>query len=81
MTTTEKKEKAQPVYKHRAGGFEGSVWKNSGDKSDFYSIQITRGFKNRKGEFRNTSSYNPSEVEIRRLVENKLVEYTNANPL
>lgn len=81
MTTTAKKEKAQPVFKHRMAGFEGSVWKNSGDKSDFYSIQITRGFKNSKGEYRNTSSYSPNEVPIRRLVEDELLKYINDNPL
>lgn len=80
MTTTTK-EKSQPVFKHRLADFEGTVWKNNGEKSDFYSIQVVRNYKNSNGDYRNSGSYKTAEVPIRRIVEDELVKFVEANPL
>lgn len=45
-----------PVKKLRIGYVTATIWANEGTNSKFYSVEISRTFKDDKGELQNTSS-------------------------
>ncbi|WP_116600119.1 hypothetical protein [Primorskyibacter marinus] len=48
----------QPAYKVRLGLITATVWNNDG----FYSVDISRSYKNNEGQWQNTSSYSHSDL-------------------
>lgn len=48
----------QPVQKFRLGLITATIWKNEG----FYSVDLSRSYKNDQGEWQNTSSFHHSDL-------------------
>lgn len=48
----------QPAYKVRLGLITATVWDNDG----FYSVDISRSYKNNEGQWQSTSSYSHSDL-------------------
>ncbi len=48
----------QPAYKLRLGLITATVWNNDG----FYSVDISRSYKNNEGQWQSTSSYSHSDL-------------------
>lgn len=80
----EKEIKNLPVFKVRCRGVSGTVWKNEkekdGKKFDVFSVNITKSYKDKDDNWKNTDSYGAEdlhavEVVARRCYENiKMVE-------
>lgn len=34
-----------PAHKIRIGSLQATIWRNAGDKGNWYSVQLTRGYK------------------------------------
>lgn len=47
-----------PAYKVKLGLITATVWKNEG----FYSVDISRSYKNALGEWQSTSSYSHADL-------------------
>ena len=63
---TEENKGNSPAYEVRAGAVKATVWANEAEKDGKkwtnYSVSIQRGYKDKKGEWQNTSSFNTSDV-------------------
>ena len=44
-----------PAHTIRTGTLQATIWRNAGEKGNWYSVQLTRGFKADEG-WRNTDS-------------------------
>ena len=38
-----------PAHKLRIGTLQATIWRNSGDKGNWYSVNLTRGYKVEEG--------------------------------
>ena len=36
---------SQPAHKIRIGALQATIWRNLGDKGNWYSVKLTRGYK------------------------------------
>lgn len=53
--------KNQPIDTIREGSLKATIWKNAGDNGDFYSVEISRTYK--QGEtFKDSHSFSGSEL-------------------
>ena len=52
----------QPAKKFRIGYVTATVWKNDGVDRPFYSVDVTRSFKDDNDEWKNTSSLNQGDL-------------------
>ena len=50
--------RTQPAYKVRLGLITATVWDNDG----FFSVDISRSYKNNEGNWQNTSSFSHSDL-------------------
>ena len=61
MTDTAKA-KNPPVAKIKVGLITASIWENKGDKSTSYNVTFDRRYKDGKGDWHSTSSYNAGDL-------------------
>lgn len=80
MATTTK-EKTKPVFEKRIGDIKGVVWLNNGEKSNFYSAEFSRSYKDDKtGEIKDTKSFRANDLELLKLAIDKVEAYIETNP-
>ena len=60
MTTNQN----QPVKKINDGRITAAIWKNFGEKGTFYSVTITRSFKDELGNYKDTDSFSGTDLLI-----------------
>ena len=60
MTTNQN----QPVKKINDGRITAAIWKNFGEKGTFYSVTITRSFKDEQGNYKDTDSFSGTDLLI-----------------
>ena len=60
MTTNQN----QPVNKINDGRITAAIWKNFGEKGAFYSVTITRSFKDEQGNYKDTDSFSGTDLLI-----------------
>ncbi|MBW2973355.1 hypothetical protein KY346_03100 [Candidatus Woesearchaeota archaeon] len=69
----------KPEKKYKAGAISATVWKNEGQKNGktfaFHTISIGRNYKDKDGEWKNSSSLRPADLPKAALVLNKAYEY------
>ena len=69
----------KPEKKYKAGAISATVWKNEGQKNGktfaFHTISIARNYKDKDGEWKNSSSLRPADLPKAALVLNKAYEY------
>ncbi|MEO1597606.1 MAG: hypothetical protein AAFR78_03550 [Planctomycetota bacterium] len=58
MTTNQN----QPVKKINDGRITAAIWKNFGEKGTFYSVTITRSFKDEQGNWKDTDSFSGTDL-------------------
>lgn len=51
-----------PAHKIRIGTVSAIIWRNSGDKGNWYSVQIKRSFKNGDNQWRDTDAMGYDDV-------------------
>ncbi|GHA46400.1 hypothetical protein GCM10008927_09510 [Amylibacter ulvae] len=47
-----------PIYKFRLGLITATIWEND----NFYSVDMTRSYKNSEGQWQNTTSYSHADL-------------------
>ena len=69
----------KPEKKYKAGAVSATVWKNEGQKNGksfaFHTISIARNYKDKDGEWKNSSSLRLADLPKAALVLNKAYEY------
>ena len=70
-----------PVKKWRFGAVSVNVWKNSGEKGDYYTVDSQRGYKDRNGEWKNTGSLRLNDMPKAVLGINEAYKWILQNPL
>ena len=72
-------EKNKPVKKFKAGAISATVWKNknqvNGKDIEFQTVTIIRNYKDKKGEWKSTSSMGLNDLPKVELVARKAYEY------
>lgn len=58
MTTT----KAKPIDTIREGSLKASIWKNTGEKGDQFSVQFSRTWRDEQGAFHDSDSFSGTEL-------------------
>ena len=48
----------QPAFKYRLGLITATIWENDG----FYSVDMSRSYKNAEGQWQNTTSFSHSDL-------------------
>jgi hypothetical protein len=67
MTSLSKK---GPVYKQKSHGIEVAVWKREHEDKAFYSISVNRSYRDKDGDWQNSSSFNLEDRDL-------LMDYLN----
>ena len=57
MTTT----KNQPIDTIRDGALKATIWKNTGPKGVFYSVEYSRTYKDEHGNYQDSRSFSGAE--------------------
>ena len=66
MTTTTH----QPIDTIRDGGLNATIWKREGEKRPFYSVELSRTYKDAQGNYQDATSFSGSELlRIARLAQ------------
>lgn len=56
--------KNRPVKEHRSGAIRATVWLNSSDNGEWYSINITRSYKTAQGDWKEISQFNRDDLLV-----------------
>lgn len=51
-----------PAFKTRIGYVTAVVWRNDGINNPFYTVEVTRTFKDDDGKLQNSSSLNHADI-------------------
>ena len=51
-----------PAKKFRIGFLTAAVWKNDGQDRPFYTVDLTRSYKDKDGEYQNGTSLNHADL-------------------
>ena len=73
-------EKKLPEKKFRAGAIAATIWQNEGQRKDgtvasFNTISFERGYKDKEGNWKSTSSLRVADIPRAVVVLNKAYEY------
>ncbi len=73
----------RPEKKFKAGAVSATIWKNEGQSNGktfaFHTISLTRGYKDKSGEWKNSSSLRPGDLPKAALVLGKAYEHLILN--
>lgn len=62
----------KPIKKISAGNIQASIWKNqtqiNGAVKDFFSVSLERSYKDKQGNWKNTSSLNEADIPKAQLL-------------
>lgn len=64
-----------PEKTFKAGAVQAAVWTNESDKGAFRTVQVTRSYKDRAGEWKQSTSLRAADLPRATLVLNKAYEY------
>ncbi len=53
---------AKPTETLRDGSLKATIWKNESDKGPFYSVNLTRIYKDEHGKYHDTDSFTGTEL-------------------
>lgn len=56
--------KNKPVKELRSGAIRATVWLNSSDNGEWYSINITRSYKTAQGDWKESSQFNRDDLAV-----------------
>lgn len=52
----------QPTETLRDGRLKATIWKNFGDNGNFYTVNLSRSFKDEAGTWQDSDSYSGAEL-------------------
>lgn len=53
---------AKPVDSIRYGAVEGAIWRNQGEKGDFFNATFTRHYQDTEGNWKQTQGFRESDL-------------------
>ncbi len=65
----------KPAATLRDGAINATIWKNTGEKGSFYSVRITRTWKDPDGNFHDSSDYSGTDLLIVARLASKAYEH------
>ena len=71
--------KVTPEKKIKVGGIQLSIWPNKGDKGTFYSVTITKTYKD-GNEWKQSKSFKPNDLEKVRIAIEEAQRYLLVKP-
>jgi hypothetical protein len=74
-----------PIETLRVRNIEAAIWKNTGEQGEFYSVTLTRSYKDEHGDWQRSSSFGQEDLlkvaKLADLAHTRIVELTqNARP-
>ncbi len=74
-------EPTKPLKKFRAGAISATIWNNKTEKGDFNTVSFQRGYKDKEGNWKDTTSLRVMDIPKAALVLTKAYEFlTMQNP-
>ena len=52
----------KPVENYRSGAIKVAVWENSGENGKYYTFSMQRGYKDKDGNWKDTTALRTSDV-------------------
>lgn len=52
----------KPTETFRDGNLKATIWKNFGEKGNFFTVNLTRTYKDEKGDYHDSDSFSGSEL-------------------
>ena len=52
----------KPIDTLRDGNLKATIWKNFGEKGNFYTVNLTRSYKDEAGNYHDSDSFSGSEL-------------------
>lgn len=52
----------KPIDTLRDGSLKATIWKNFGEKGNFYTVNLTRTYKDEAGNYHDSDSFSGSEL-------------------
>lgn len=69
---------APPAARVSFGGVHASVWRNTGEKGDFFTVTLERRYQDGAGEWKSSNSYGPTDLlalqKVSDLAVDKVIE-------
>ncbi|MEX2206688.1 MAG: hypothetical protein WEF50_10720 [Myxococcota bacterium] len=63
-------DKQKPAHKIDLNGLRASIWKNEGKNGAYFTVQLSRSFRDSKGKWKDTSSFGVRHIPaVRTLLE------------
>lgn len=60
----------KPIDTIRDGALKATIWKNFGDNGNFYSVELSRTYRDENGDYHDSHSFSGSDLlKIARLSE------------
>lgn len=54
----------KPIKTYRDGSVQASIWQRNSDKGVFYSVEITRSYKDKSGNWQNATSFSGADTLV-----------------
>lgn len=68
-------EKNMPVKNFRAGAISATIWENKTEKGNFNTVSFKRGYKDKEGNWKDTTSLRVMDLPKAALVLTKAYEF------
>ena len=52
----------KPAFTLRDGAIKATAWANDSEKGIFYSVDVSRGYKDQSGEWKETTSFSGNDI-------------------
>ena len=72
-------DKSTPEKKFRAGAVQATIWKNSGQKGSYRTVQLSRSYKDKNDVWKNANSFRVNDLPKVIIALNKSYEYLVLN--
>ena len=54
----------KPVIEHKVGAIKGAAWQNEGQHGPYFTITVSRIYKDRDGNWKRTTSFRPRDMPV-----------------
>jgi hypothetical protein len=68
-------EKRRPIRKFQAGNTQVAVWANKGKKGTWFSVTISRGYKNAEGQWEDSNGFGLQDIPLMRKLLDQAYDY------
>lgn len=73
-------DKKRPIKKIRAGNTQVAVWANKGTKGTWFSVSISRSYKDERGQWQDANSFGMQDIPLLCKLLNQAYDYLYSLP-